>query len=658
MGLLERIDDPRDLKELSMDELEVLAEEIRHVIIETVSQTGGHIAPSLGVVELTLAVHKVFDSPRDKIVWDVGHQSYAHKLITGRRDRFSSLRQYGGISGFPKRSESVHDTFDVGHSSNSISAGLGMAEAIGKAGEDRKVVAIIGDGSMTAGIAFEGLNQAGALDRDLIVILNDNEMSISPNVGALSAYLNRIMTGQWINRARDEIKAFLSDIPGIGKSMYKFMRQAEESLKGMMVPGILFEELGLKYFGPIDGHRLEHLIKTLENVKKLQGPILVHVVTQKGKGYPPAENLPSKFHGIGRFDIETGKTAPKKRPSYTEIFSQTLLHLAEEDPAIVAITAAMPSGTGLDKFQERFPDRFYDVGIAEQHAVTFAAGMALEGLKPVVAIYSTFLQRAFDQVIIDVCMQDIPLRFALDRGGIVGEDGETHQGVFDLGYLRMIPNMVVMVPKDGEELKNVIATAFQIPHPVAYRYPRGVIPDKVINYHDISLLPFGKWEILHQKGEECLILATGATVYPALEAARMLEERQGIATTVVNARFLKPMDTDLLKELVPRSRFVMTVEENVIMGGFGSAVLEQLAALGISPSNIVLHGLPDLFIPHGSPAILREIYKLDAKGIYEVLLEKMNLKKPKARSLRAVETPKVSPMKKARAKRGNASTKR
>jgi len=654
MELLDKINDPKDLKDLSLEELEKLAEEIRQVIIETVSKTGGHIAPSLGVVELTLAVHNVFDSPKDKIVWDVGHQSYAHKLITGRREQFHTLRQYGGISGFPKRSESIHDTFDVGHSSNSISAGLGMAEAIGQAGEERKVVAIIGDGSMTAGIAFEGLNQAGTLNRDLIVILNDNEMSISPNVGALSAYLNRIMTGQWINRARDEIKAILSDIPGIGKSMYKFMRQAEESLKGMMVPGILFEELGLKYFGPIDGHRLEHLIKTLENVKKLNGPILVHVVTQKGRGYPPAENLPSKFHGIGKFDIETGKTTPKKVPTYTEIFSKTLVHLAEKDPDIVAITAAMPSGTGLDRFQETFPERFYDVGIAEQHAVTFAAGMALEGLKPVVAIYSTFLQRAFDQVIIDVCMQDIPLNFALDRGGIVGEDGETHQGVFDLGYLRMVPNMVLMVPKDGKELKNVIMTAFEIPHPTAYRYPRGIIPDEVTDFNG-EILPFGKWEILHQTGNDCLILAVGASVYPSLEAALEAETLYGIQTTVVNARFIKPMDAELLQALVPKAGFLMTVEENVVMGGFGSAVLEQISSLGIPTPMAFLHGLPDVFIPHGAPAILRKNYKLDKEGILEVLAERMRLKKKAAPHLRSATGHKTSHMRRTSVKQGKAS---
>ncbi len=652
MEILDKINDPMDLKDLSFKELETLAAEIRQVIIETVSKTGGHIAPSLGVVELTLAVHRVFNSPSDRIVWDVGHQSYAHKLITGRRDKFHTLRQYGGISGFPKRSESVHDTFDVGHSSNSISAGLGMAEAIRHAGEKRKVVAIIGDGSMTAGIAFEGLNQAGTLDSDLIVILNDNEMSISPNVGALSAYLNRIMTGQWINRAREEIKAILSDIPGIGKSMYKFMRQAEESVKGMMVPGVLFEELGLKYFGPIDGHRLEHLIKTLENVRKLNGPILVHVVTQKGRGYPPAEDRPSKFHGIGKFDIETGSTQPKKKASFTEIFSKSLIKLAEDDPKIVAITAAMPSGTGLDKFQEAFPDRFYDVGIAEQHAVTFAAGLALEGLKPVVAIYSTFLQRAFDQVVIDVCMQDIPLNFALDRGGIVGEDGETHQGVFDLGYLRMIPNMVLMVPKDGNELRDVIATALEIPHPTAFRYPRGSIPDDVRDFTGTPL-PIGKWEILHQTGNDCLILAVGAMVLPALDAAIEAETLYGIKTTVVNARFVKPMDTELLKSLVPKSGFVMTVEENVVMGGFGSAVLEHLSLHGILPKNAYLHGLPDKFIPHGAPDILRKNYRLDKAGLVQVLVEKMGLKK--SAPLHASPEAAPSPLKRVSAKRGKAS---
>jgi len=654
MGILEKINGPKDLKELSIKELETLADEIRQVIIDTVSKTGGHIAPSLGVVELTLAVHRVFDSPMDKIVWDVGHQSYAHKLITGRKEIFNTLRQYGGISGFPKRSESIHDTFDVGHSGNSISAGLGMAEALHHAGENQKVVVIIGDGSMTSGIAFEGLNQVGDLDRDLIVILNDNEMSISPNVGALSSYLNRIMTGQWINRAREEIKAFLSDLPGIGKSVYKFMRQAEESLKGMMVPGILFEELGLKYFGPIDGHRLEHLIKTLENVKKLSGPILVHVVTQKGRGYPPAERLPSKFHGIGKFDIETGETKPKECSTYTEVFSKTLSGLARSDPNIVAITAAMPSGTGMDRFQKEFPDRFYDVGIAEQHAVTFAAGMALEGLKPVVAIYSTFLQRAFDQIIIDVCMQDIPINFALDRGGIVGEDGETHQGVFDLGYLRMVPNMVLMVPKDGKELKDVIITALQVPHPTAFRYPRGIIPDEVTDFQG-KPLPLGKWEILHHTGEDILILAVGSTVYPALEAALEAEAAHGIKTMVVNARFIKPMDTELLKTFVPEAGLTVTIEENVIAGGFGSAVLEQLSTLEISPRRICLHGLPDSFITHGAPSILRKIYKLDKEGILEFITQKMNLKGENAKNLRPAQETSASSRKIASAKRKKAS---
>ena len=638
MRLLKEINDPKDLKDLSIGELEDLAGEIRQTIIETVSKTGGHIAPSLGVVELTLAIHRVFDSPHDKIVWDVGHQSYAHKLITGRRDRFHTLRQYGGLSGFPKRSESIHDTFDVGHSSNSISAGLGMAEALYQTGRHQKVVTIIGDGSMTAGISFEGLNHAGALDRDLIVILNDNEMSISPNVGALSAYLNRIMTGQWVNRARKEFKAFLSDLPGVGKPMYKFMRQAEESLKGMMVPGILFEELGLKYFGPIDGHRLEHLIKTLENVKRMSGPILVHVVTQKGKGYPPAEDHPSKFHGIGKFDIETGQTRSKERLTYTEVFSKTLINLAEKDPLIVAVTAAMPSGTGLDKFQKKFPDRFYDVGIAEQHAITFAAGMALEGLKPVVAIYSTFLQRAFDQVVIDVCMQDIPLTLALDRGGIVGEDGETHQGVFDLGYLRMIPNMVLMAPKDGEELKHVIATALQTPHPTAFRYPRGMIPDEVGDFNSHPL-PFGKWEILHHTGRDLVILAVGAMVYPALHAALEAESRYKIQTTVVNARFIKPMDIEMLQSLAPDTGLLMTVEENVVRGGFGSAVLEQLSMLGISGIKTCLHGLPDVFIPQGATPLLRKHYRLDEEGILSVITEKMGLKQGNKIKVRSGVTP-------------------
>src|SRR5512136_2065993 len=464
--VLDRVQFSFDVKKLDMEELERLCGEIREEILSTVSKTGGHLASNLGVVELTLALHYVFDLPRDKVVWDVGHQSYTHKLLTGRRDRFHTLRQYEGISGFPKRDESPYDTFDSGHSGTSISSALGMAEARRKRGEQGKVIAVIGDGSMTAGLAFEGLNQTGHLDQDLIVVLNDNEMSISPNVGALSSYLNRLMTGEFVNRFRHEMNAFLETLPGIGKPVFHFAKQAEESLKGLLMPGLLFEELGLQYIGPIDGHRLDYLIETFQNIKKLRGPMLVHVITKKGKGYAPAEKNPSHFHGVVPFRVETGEPRSPSggNPlSYTEVFGETLCELAREERRLVAITAAMPSGTGLERFSREFPDRFYDIGIAEQHAVSFAAGLALEGMKPVVAIYSTFLQRAYDQVHQDVCLQNLPVVLALDRGGIVGEDGATHQGVFDFSYLRHIPNLVVMAPKDENEFQHMLRTAVDCP---------------------------------------------------------------------------------------------------------------------------------------------------------------------------------------------------
>ena len=474
--VLDQIECPFDVKKLDPEELERLCSEVREEILSTVSKNGGHLASNLGVVELTVALHYVFDFPRDKVIWDVGHQSYTHKILTGRKDRFHTLRQYEGISGFPKRDESPYDAFDSGHSGTSISSALGMAEARRQKGEEGKMIALIGDGSMTAGLAFEGLNQSGHIDQDLIVILNDNEMSISPNVGALSSYLNRLMTGQFVNRFREDFKAFLETLPRIGKSALRFAKQAEESLKGLLVPGLLFEELGMKYFGPIDGHRLDYLIETLQNVKKLRGPILIHVITKKGKGYPPAEKNPAQYHSVPPFHIETGE--PKQGsignpPTYTQVFGETLCQLAKENKHLIAITAAMQSGTGLERFAKEFPDRFYDIGIAEQHAVTFAAGLALEGMKPVVAIYSTFLQRAYDQILQDVGLQNLPVVFALDRGGIVGEDGPTHQGLFDFSYLRHIPNLIIMVPKDEDELQQMMKTAIECPSPVAFRYPRG-----------------------------------------------------------------------------------------------------------------------------------------------------------------------------------------
>jgi 1-deoxy-D-xylulose-5-phosphate synthase len=614
--MLDQIKSSRDVKKLDLEELVTLCHEIREEILSTVSKTGGHLASSLGVVELTTVLHYVFDFPRDKVVWDVGHQSYAHKLLTGRRDRFHTLRQYEGISGFPKRDESPYDAFDSGHSGTSISSALGMAEARRLKGEEGRVIAVIGDGSMTAGLAFEGLNQAGHIDQDLIVILNDNEMSISRNVGALSSYLNRLMTGELVNRFRNDMKDFLETLPGIGKSVLRFAKQAEESVKGFLMPGLLFEELGMKYIGPIDGHRLDYLIETFQNIKKLRGPILVHVITKKGKGYLPAEK-PDRFHGVPPFIIETGEIrndSKKKPPTYTEVFGETLCQLAKENKRLVAITAAMQSGTGLEEFSRRFPDRFYDIGIAEQHAVTFAAGLALEGMKPVVAIYSTFLQRAYDQVLQDVCLQNLPVTFALDRGGIVGEDGPTHHGLFDFSYLRHIPNMIVMVPKDENEFQHMIKTATEWPMPVAFRYPRGR-GEGVRREMPLRSIDMGKGEVL-RTGEDIVIIAIGSTVYPSLRAAERLAE-VGIQAAVINSRFLKPLDGDLLCDWAKRTGKVLTVEENVIQGGFGSAVLELFQEKGLFSIPVKRLGIPDTFVEHGPQALLREKYGIDEKGIFK-----------------------------------------
>jgi 1-deoxy-D-xylulose-5-phosphate synthase len=613
-GILEHIDAPEDVRRLERHDLPRLAQEIREEIIAVCAEVGGHVAPSLGVVELTLALHYCFDTPRDKFIWDVGHQSYAHKLITGRRTQFKTLRQEGGLSGFPRREESIYDPFGSGHSGTSVSAALGMAEARDLRGDDYKVVAIIGDGGLTSGMAFEALNCAGEMQRDLIVVVNDNEMSISKSVGAVSAYLNRIMTGHRVNRFREDIKKFLEELPGIGKSVVKIAMQAEESLKGLLVPGILFEELGFQYFGPLDGHHIDHLIDTFRNVKKLKGPILVHVLTKKGKGYPPAEANPDIFHGVSRFERSTGRIQENPSPpTYTQVFGRTLVQLAQADKRVVAITAAMPLGTGLAEFAARFPDRFYDIGIAEQHAVTFAAGLALEGLRPVVAIYSTFLQRAYDQVVHDVCLQRSPVILALDRGGIVGEDGPTHQGLFDLSYLRHIPRLVLMAPKDENELRRILATAIHYEDgPLAFRYPRGkgegVPLDK-----EITLLEIGKGEVLRE-GADVLLLALGATVYPSLKAAALLEQ-EGIQATVVNSRFVVPLDGELIGTLARHHPVVVTVEENVVAGGFGSAVLEFLHARGGRLPRVSCLGVPDRFMEHGAQGVLRRRYGLDAEGI-------------------------------------------
>lgn len=623
--LLDRIEDPSDLRKLDVAQLKTLAQEIRQEIISTVSRTGGHLASSLGVVELTLALHYVFDTPRDLIVWDVGHQCYAHKLLTGRREEFATLRRMGGLSGFPKREESVYDTFDVGHSSTSISAALGMAMAGKVRGEKGKAVAVIGDGSLTAGMALEALNHAGAnKDQDLVVILNDNEMSISNSVGALSTYLNRILTGQFFTRFREDMKLFLKTLPGVGGSVSRIVKKWEEFAKSLITPGLLFEELGFKYVGPLDGHRLGALIETLRNVRQLKGPILVHVITKKGRGYGPAEEEPTRFHGTGPFDLETGKPiSHDSPPSYTSVFGRTLINLASRDPRVVAITAAMPQGTGLEAFSKAFPNRFHDVGIAEQHGVTLAAGMATQGLRPIVAIYSTFLQRAYDQVLHDVCLQDLPVIFAMDRAGIVGEDGATHHGLFDLSYLRHMPNMILMAPKDERELQQMLASALQWGHPVALRYPRGPGVGVEPFDGDIPLLDLGRCEVLRE-GDDLLMLAVGSMVYPALEAARSLAGL-GVEATVVNARFIKPLDGARLLPLMARIRRVLTLEENVLAGGFGSAVLELLHDQSgtLREVEVLRLGIPDAFVEHGSQQELRAKYSLDPHGVVQVALQWM-----------------------------------
>ncbi len=618
-AILDQIGSTADLKRLSLMELRELAGELREEIIDTVSRTGGHLASSLGVVELTIALHRVFNTPDDQIVWDVGHQAYAHKLLTGRRGRFSTLRQLDGLSGFPKREESPFDAFDVGHSSTSISAALGMAAARDATGGKEKVVAVIGDGSLTAGLAFEGLNQAGHLKKDLIVILNDNEMSISPNVGAISSFLSRKLSSDLFVRFKKETENFLGHLPGFGKELIGLARRAEESIKGFLTPGMLFEAFGFDYFGPIDGNRLEDLVETLGNVSRLKGPVLVHVLTRKGMGYPPAEEHPATFHGVGPFDRESGEVAEAKggAQSYTGVFGQTLLDLAGADDRVVAITAAMKEGTGLGPFAERFPERFFDVGIAEQHAVTFAAGMACRGLRPVVALYSTFLQRAYDNVLHDVCLQNLPVVFALDRGGLVGADGPTHHGVFDLSYLRHIPNLVFMAPRNEIELQRALATALQSPGPFAFRYPRGKGEGLELLPHP-EPLTIGRGEKLRE-GADGTVFALGTTVGPALAAAETLAA-EGIDLAVIDARFLKPLDGELLSAEARRTGAVVTVEENVLQGGFGSAVLEFFEEAGLSPRVLRL-GLPDRFVEQGSQAELWARYGLDASGIAGSLRE-------------------------------------
>ncbi len=619
-SVLDRVNDPADLRALSVAELQKLAGEIRDLIISTVANTGGHLASSLGAVELTLALHTVFNTPQDRLIWDVGHQSYAHKIVTGRKEKFATLRQRGGLSGFPKRSESPYDTFNVGHSGTSIAAAAGFAEAQCLKGEHNKIIAVIGDGSLTTGMAFEGLNWSGDRKKNLIIVLNDNEMSISPNVGALSSYLNRIMTGDRVTRFKSELKSFFKSIPGIGEQILKFSQQIEESVKTFMVPGALFEELGFTYVGPLEGHRLDYLLKNFENVKNLEGPVLVHVITQKGRGYKFAEENSPTYHGIAPFDVETGQTLPSVNPapSYTEIFGRTMTQLAADDSLIVAITAAMCEGTGLEKFRRTFPGRFYDVGIAEQLAVTFAAGLATQGLLPVVAIYSTFLQRAYDQILHDVCLQNLPVVFAVDRAGIVGEDGATHQGLFDLSYLRNLPHLVMMAPKDENELRHMLKTAIGCGFPVSIRYPRGKGVGVPLD-NEILTLPLGKGEVLRE-GSDLAMIAVGCTVYPALKAAQKLAE-EGIEAKVINARFIKPLDAELILSTAAAVKKILTIEENVLDGGFGSAVLELLAAKGVTGTTVRRLGIRDEFIEHAKQSELRAQLGLDEEGILRTARE-------------------------------------
>lgn len=618
--ILSTIDSPAGLKKLSSAELRQLAAEIREYIISIVSQNGGHLAPSLGVVELTLALHYCFDSPRDRIVWDVGHQAYAHKILTGRREQFKTLRTEGGLSGFPKREESNHDAFGTGHASTSISAALGMAAARDLRGEKHSVIAVIGDGALTGGLAFEGLNHAGDLGKDLIVVLNDNRMSISPNVGAISRYLTKLVTARIYIRFEADVWELLGKLGAIGGKGRVLARRIKESLKSLVVPSILFEEMGFRYFGPVDGHQMDDLITTLRSVRELTGPLLVHVITHKGKGYLHAEEDASRFHGIGSFNKKTGTAnSHPKHPSYTEVFGRTLVSLAEERPAVVAITAAMPDGTGLIPFQKRFPERFFDVGIAEQHAVTFAAGLAIGGRKPVVAIYSTFLQRAFDQIIHDVCLQNLNVCFCLDRAGLVGEDGPTHHGCFDLGYLSQPPNMVVMAPKDENELRRMLRTMLEYRDgPIAMRYPRsgglGVRMDEIL-----TPIPIGQSELVREGGDVGLV-AIGSMVAPA-EAASEALAGMGIEAAVLNARFAKPLDEEAIVRLARRTGRVVTVEENALSGGFGESVSSLLGRAGLREVELRMMGLPERFISHGARASLLRQVGLDAATIARVVAD-------------------------------------
>ena len=622
MQYLQQIKSPDDIKTMNMSELKVLAQEIRETLIQVVSENGGHLAPNLGVVELTLALHMVFHTPEDKIIWDVGHQSYVHKLLTGRYEQFHTVRTLDGLSGFPKRSESEHDAFGAGHSSTSISAAVGFAKARDLRGGKNNVIAVIGDGAMTGGMAFEALENAGHMDSNIIVILNDNEMSIDPNVGALAEYLSRARSNPAYTKSKDDVEELLKKIPGIGDKMFKAADKLKDSLKYLLVPGVLFEEFGFKYYGPINGHDLPALMTVLENVKGINRPVLIHVETKKGKGYAPAEKNPDLFHGVSPFHIQTGELKKKSTvPTYTSVFGKTLAELGAQDDRIVCITAAMGKGTGINVFQEQFPARTIDVGIAEEHAVTMAAAMALDGYKPVVAIYSTFLQRAYDQVMHDVALQNAPVVFCLDRAGLVGDDGPTHHGIFDVSYLRHIPNMVCMAPKDENELRHMLNSALTYNCPVAMRYPRGeglgVPMDETL-----QVLPLGKAEVL-QEGDKVTLLALGSMVHIAEQAAERLQAELGITPTVINARFAKPLDADTILQYAGQDTLLVTLEEQAVTGGFGSAVLELYNQHGIDARNVLTIGIADSFVQHGNTARLKEMQGLDVESVVAKVKERL-----------------------------------
>ena len=611
MNLLDKINSPKDLKKLNRNELTKVCDEIRTFIIESVSKTGGHLSSNLGVIELTVALHYVFDCPLDKFIWDVGHQTYPHKILTGRKKKMSSLRAMSGISGFPKIAESDYDIFGTGHSSTSISAALGMAEAIKKKNLHHKAIAIIGDGAMTAGMAFEGLNNAGNSKNNILVILNDNDMSISKNVGALNNYLAKLMSGNLYGSIKRSSKAVLSAIP----PMLEFAKRAEEHVKGMVIPGTLFEEFGFNYIGPIDGHDIDALVDTLSNLKELQGPQFLHVATQKGYGYEPAEIDPNKFHGVGQFNLDDGTQPSKiKKTSYTDVFGNWIIDMAMIDKKLCAITPAMSDGSGLNKFAEKFPDRFFDVGIAEQHAITFAAGLACENYKPVIAIYSTFLQRAYDQLIHDVALQNIPMLFAIDRAGIVGQDGPTHSGSFDLSFLRCIPNIVIMAPSNENECRQMLFTGFKFKGISVVRYPRGEGPGAIVK-SKMAAIPIGKAETI-KKGKKIALLVFGNMLNEALKVA------DKINATVVNMRFIKPLDIKLIRDLASSHKLLVTLEENAISGGAGSAVLEVISEYDLKCQTLLL-GLPDKFVEQGSQEQLRKEYGLDASSIIKSIEKKL-----------------------------------